>query len=293
MQAPNWNDLRYLLAIKRGQTLRAAARQLRVDDTTVSRRLASLQQGLARQLVERRGGNRLVLTEAGEQVVRAVEIMEQHYASIAAVVGGDTCSGTVRLTSVPILTNRLFTYKFGDLAARYPNLIVELIPDSRDFSLTRREADIAVRLARPATGGMSVKAHRIGTLTYAAYVSRGMPRRLVGPLPWISYDDSMSHLPQARWMERVGVEDGVGKSSLRVHDAETALEAAVSGLGKTLLPSLVADSDRRLRRIDVTVDRPLAAREIWLLAHSDQLELARVAAVMEWVKIIFAKSSRR
>jgi len=293
MQPPNWNDLRYLLAIKRGQTLRAAARQLRVDDTTVSRRLASLQQGLARQLVERRGDNRLVLTEAGERVVRAVEVMERHYASIAALVDGDTCSGTVRLTSVPILTNRLFTYKFGDLATRYPNLIVELIPDSRDFSLTRREADIAVRLARPATGGMSVKAHRIGTLTYGAYVSRDMPHRLVGPLPWISYDDSMSHLPQARWMERVGGEDGAGKSSLRVHDAETALEAAVSGLGKTLLPSLVADSDRRLRRIDVTVDRPLPAREIWLLAHADQLELARVVVVMEWVKIIVATSSRR
>jgi DNA-binding transcriptional LysR family regulator len=272
VQAPNWNDLRYLLAIKRGQTLRAAARQLRVDDTTVSRRLASLQQGLARQLVERRGDNRLVLTEAGERVARAVEVMERHYASIAALVDGDTCSGTVRLTSVPILTNRLFTYKFGDLAARYPNLIVELIPDSRDFNLTRREADIAVRLARPATGGMSVKAHRIGTLTYGAYVS---------------------HLPQARWMERVGGEDGAGKSSLRVHDAETALETAVSGLGKTLLPSLVADSDRRLRRIEVTVDRPLPAREIWLLAHADQLELARVAVVMEWVKIIVAKSSRR
>ena len=292
MQSPNWSDLRYLLAIKRGQTLRAAARQLRVDDTTVSRRLTSLQEGLGKQLIQRRGGSKLVLTEAGERVALAAEAMERHYASVAALVRGDTCSGTVRLTSVPILTNRLFACSFGDLATRYPNLVLELIPDSRDFNLTRREADIAIRLARPVTGGMSVKAHRVGTLNYAPYVSRDMPRRLIRPLPWITYEDSMSHLPHARWMERAGQRDGAGQSSLRVHDAETALEAAVAGLGKTLLPSLVADSDKRLRRIDVTVGEPLPAREIWLLAHADQLELARVAAVIEWVKKIVGKLSR-
>ena len=292
MQSPHWSDLRYLLAIKRGQTLRAAARQLRADDTTVSRRLASLQQGLGIQLVQRREGSKLVLTEVGERVALAAEAMERHYASIAALVRDDICSGTVRLTSVPILTNRLFACSFGDLAARYPNLVVELIPDSREFNLTRREADIAVRLARPASGGMSVKAHRVGTLYYAVYVSRDMPRRLVRPLPWISYEVSMSHLPHAKWMERAGQGDGAGQSSLRVQDAETALEAAVAGLGKTLLPSLVANSDKRLRRIDVTVGGPLPAREIWLLAHADQLGLARVAAVIEWVEKIVAESNR-
>ncbi len=288
MQSPNWSDLRYLLAVKRGQTLRAAARQLRVDDTTVSRRLASLQQGLGKRLIQRREGSKLALTEEGERVALAAEAMERHYASIAALVHDDSCSGTVRLTSVPILTNRLFACCFGDLAAENPNLIVELIPDSRDFNLTRREADIAVRLARPATGGMSVKARRVGTLNYAAYVSKDLPRRLVRPLPWITYEDSMSHLPHARWLERAGQSDGARLSSLRVHDAETALEAAVTGLGKTLLPSLVADRDNRLRRIDVTIGGHLPAREIWLLAHAGQLELARVAAVVEWIKKIVA-----
>jgi DNA-binding transcriptional LysR family regulator len=290
MQSPAWSDLRYLLAIKRGQTLRAAARQLRVDDTTVSRRLASLQQALGKQLIQRRGGSKLVLTEVGERVASAAEAMERNYDSIAVLVRGDTCSGTVRLTSVPILTNRLFACSFGDLAARHPNLVVELIPDSRDFNLTRREADIAVRLARPVSGGMSVKAHRVGNLTYAAYVSRDTPRRLIRSLPWITYEDSMSHLPHANWMERAGQRDGAGRSSLRVHDAETAFEATVAGLGKTLLPPVVADRDRRLRRIDVTVGGPLPAREIWLLAHADQLELTRVTAVIEWVKKIVAKS---
>jgi DNA-binding transcriptional LysR family regulator len=287
----HWNDLRYLLAIKRGQTLRAAARQLHVNVTTVSRRLASLQQDVGERLIQPRGGSKLVLTEVGERVALAAEAMERHFASIAALVRGDTYSGSVRLTSVPILANRLFARSFGDLATRYPNLVVELIPDSRDFNLTRRDADIAVRLARPATGGMRVKAHRVGTLNYAAYVSRVVPQPLVRRLPWISYEDSMSHLPQARWMQRAGRRDATGQCSLRVHDAETALEAAVAGLGKTLLPSLVAERDPRLRRVDVTAAGPLPAREVWLLVHADQLELARVAAVIDWIKKLVAMAN--
>lgn len=86
----------------------------------------------------------------------------------------------------------------------------------------------------------------------------------------------MSHLAHARWMECAGHDDGAGRSSLRVHDAETALEAAVAGLGKTLLPTLVADSDKRLRRIDVMLGRAFPDREIWLLAHADQLGFARM-----------------
>jgi len=293
VQPPDWNDLRYLLAIKRGQTLRAAARQLRVDDTTVSRRLASLERGLGRKLVQRLGDGRLVLTESGERVARDAEAMERHSASIAALVDGDgdACAGTVRVTAVPILANRLFVRNFGDLAARHPGLVVELIPDGRDFNLTRREADVAVRLARPGAGGVSVKTHRIGTLTYAAYAARDMPRRQVQSLPWITYEDSMSHLPHARWMERAA--QAAGRSPLRVHDAETALEGAVVGLGRTLLPTRVADSDKRLGQIDGPADRPVPAREIWLLAHADQMQLARVAAVMQWLEAIVAQPSRR
>jgi len=294
MQSPNWNDLRYVLAIKRGQTLRAAARQLRVDDTTVSRRLASLERGLARRLVQRFGDNKLVLTEIGELVAQDAEAMERHFASIAAIVdrNSDACSGTVRLTSVPILTNRLFARHFCDLAAKHPSLVVELIPDSREFNLSRRESDIAIRLARPTTGGISVKARRIGTLTYAAYASSTIPLEQIRSLPWITYEDSMSHLPQARWMEHARHGDGAGPSTLRVHDAETALEATVAGLGKTLLPTVVADIDTRLRNINVASSRAYPTREIWLLVHADQLEVARVAAVMEWVKGTVTKPRR-
>ena len=286
-----WDDLRYLLAIQRGETVRAAARQLRVDDTTVSRRLASVERALGQKLVQRLGDRRLALTQAGRRVAEEVAGMERHYQSIAATIAGesDACAGTVRLTTVPVLANRLFACRFGGLAARYPSLVVELIPDSRDFNLTRREADIAVRLARPSAGGLAVKASRIGDLAYAAYAARDMPARRVGALPWVTYEDAMSHLPHARWMERAAQDLKAGRSSLRVHDADTAWEAVAAGLGKTLLPVLAADGDPRLRRVDVTGDRPLPGREVWLLAHADQAALPRVAAVSRWVRETMAR----
>jgi DNA-binding transcriptional LysR family regulator len=221
--------------------------------------------------------------------------MEQHFQLIGPSVGDDRDPyiGTVRVTSVPILTNRLLASSARDFIESHPGLIIELIPDSRDFSLTRREADIAIRLARPMTGGMNIKARRIATLEYAVFASTTIPPRKVRWLPWITYEDAMSHLPQARWMSGVMKVSNESLSGLRVHDAETALEATVAGLGRTLLPTVVADRDARLRRLDLNIDRPCPSREIWLLAHADQLELARVRAAIEWVERLVSAAGRK
>jgi DNA-binding transcriptional LysR family regulator len=292
MQPGNWNDLRYLLAVWRGQTLTNAARRLRVDDTTGSRRLAALQTMMGTQLVQRQGDGRLMLTPAGEVVARRAEAMEQQFDSIRDVAGrdGDLCAGTVRVTSVPILINRLFVRSVGALLERHSGLIIELVPDPRDLSLTRREADLAIRLARPAAGGASVKARRIAALEYAAYASTAVKPRDAQHLPWITFDEAMSHLPQARWIARTVRDATRSISGLRVHDVETALEAAAAGLGITLLPTAIADRDTRLRRVPSVGAKPCPSRDIWLLAHADQVKLARVSTVIKWIEEVVAGS---
>jgi DNA-binding transcriptional LysR family regulator len=93
----------------------------------------------------------------------------------------------------------------------------------------------------------------------------------------------MSHLPQARWIARA-TKGGEGEiCGLRVRDAETALEATAAGLGKTLLPTIVAARDTRLHRLDSRVNR-IPSREIWLLAHADQADLPRVVATIKWLE---------
>lgn len=287
MQGPSWNDLRYLLAIQRGQTLRAAARLLSVDDTTVSRRLTSLERELGQQLIERGGDARLRLTETGARVAREAEAMADHFAAIVSG-GSDVFSAAVRVTAVPIVANRVLTHRLRNLITRHPEVSVELIPEGRDLNLTRREADVAIRLARPSTGGTAVKTRRIGTLRYSAYMQRGMRGRRMTLMPWITYDDTMAHLPHARWLEREAQSDSGGRASLRVRDAETALEGTAAGLGKTLLPVLVGNSDARLRQIETPENRPIPEREIWLVVHADLSGMPRIVAVTEWIGESFA-----
>ena len=105
--------------------------------------------------------------------------------------------------------------------------------------------------------------------------------------------DAMSYLPQAKWIvsnARISRESVAG---LRVHDAETALEAAVAGLGKTLLPTLVADRDARLLRLRMDAARPYPSREVWLLVHADQIDVRGVSAAVEWIETVVSSTGRR
>lgn len=282
MRIENWNDLRVLLAVQRGRTLAAAARCLGVDGTTVGRRLAVLEAQSATPLVQRQGDGTLGLTEAGVSVAREAEAMEQHVLRIAggAAAMRDASAGTVRLTAVPMLANRLLAPALAPLLDRYPHLQIELVPDSRNFNLTRRETDLALRLARPASGGSRIKARRLATLGFGAFAPR---RRRPDRLRWIGYDEAMAHLPQARWIAAATRGQPETLTQLRVHDAETAWAAAAAGLGKTLLPRTLAADDRRL--VEIAVEGPaLPAREVWLLGDADQMRLARIATVVGWIE---------
>jgi DNA-binding transcriptional LysR family regulator len=277
MQIKNWNDLRYILAIQRGLTIAAAARALGVDQTTVSRRLAALQEALGRVLVVRQADGTLHLTPDGLAIADRAQAMERQIDLAADGFGDTSCIGTVRLTAVPILANRLLVPAMAGLFAAYPGLLIELIPEGRDLSLLRREADLAIRLARPEAGGAQVIARRIGYLDYAVYAGQAD----AADLPWIIYDEALAHLPQARWLAKAARGRAFG---LRVHDAETALEAVLAGHGKTLLPRIVADGDPRLHRQDSGGYDDLPRRDIWILSHKDRADLARIIAVTDWLR---------
>ncbi len=271
MQAMEWSDLRYVLIVARAGTLAAAARRLGVDQTTVARRLAGAQAALGARLFERRDGA-LYPTKAGEQAIARAAQVEQEVAALErGVAGGDALiAGIVRLTAVPILTNRLLIPAAPTLLARHPRLRVELIAEPRNLSLTRREADIALRLARPETGAALTR--RIGRVDYAVYARR---RRNAGALPWISYEEGLNHLPQARWIAAQDAEP----SPLLLNDAEAIVQAVRAGIGKSLLPCFVGDREPGFRRLS----RVVLSRDIWLLVHRDLRAQARVAAVIDWV----------
>src|SRR5262249_8864384 len=151
-----------------------------------------------------------------------------------------------------------------------------LIADNRDLSLARREADVALRLARPRDGAML--ARRIGKLDYAAYALR---TRDADALPWITYGEGFSYVPQARWIAAQSRMDRGPVSPLAVNDAEALLQAVRGGQGKSLLPCFVGDADGTLVRVGAG---PLLARDIWLLVERELRHLALIEKVIAWIE---------
>jgi DNA-binding transcriptional LysR family regulator len=274
MQGMEWSDLRHVLTVARGGTLAAAARRLGVNQTTVARRLRAVEHALGARLFERRDGV-LAPTAAGEAAIaRAARVEQEVEALKSGVRGGEaSAAGLVRLTAVPVLANRLLIPALPKLFAAHPGLRVELVAEPRNLNLTRREADIALRLARPESG--TALARRIGRLDYAAYA----PRRRGGEsLPWITYEEGLRHLPQARWVAAASNEDG----PLLVNDAEAMLQALHAGLGKAVVPCFVGEGDMRLRRLPGP--KAVLSRPLWLLVHRELRAQPRIAAVIAWLE---------
>jgi DNA-binding transcriptional LysR family regulator len=286
MQMLNWNDLRYVLAISRGRTLAAAARLLGVDDTTVARRLAAAQEMIGTRLYQRLTDGTLQLTTSGQRAALHAERMEREVSALNVALAGadDVVSGTVRVTAVPIIVNHILVPAAQILLKRHSKLQLEFVADARDLSLTRREADLALRLARPRTGGTKVTARRVGTVRYDVYASASCSVRDAKMLPWITYDEAMAHLPQARWIAATAARSHQSIAALHVNDAEALLEAVIAGLGRSLLPCVVADGDSRLRRIGAKQGSPVLSRELWLLTHSELRRLGRIEAVVKWIE---------
>src|ERR1700722_3636394 len=277
------NDLRIVLAVARGGTLAAAARALHVDQTTVARRLAAVEATIGATLCVRDENARRLMTEAGEAAVKAAERVEQCVNSLITSVtrANFKVAGTVRLTAVPVIVNHLLVPALGDLAGHHPRLQLELIAEPRDLSLVKREADLAIRLARPSNdAGAGIVTRRIGAVRYGIYVPATMNNETTAMLPWICYDTSMSALPQARWL---AARQTSGISCVTMNDAEAIMRAIAVGFGRSLLPCAVADRNLDLRREELAGSPAIPSRDAWLLTHPDQRKLARVTAVVDWL----------
>lgn len=290
MQALDWNDLRYLLALAQGGSLAAAARQLGVNATTVGRRLRAAEAALGARLFVRLPDGGLRPSDTGAVALAQAERVAVAMAGLlGAVAGADaTPAGVVRITAVPLLVHHLLVPAAATLTGRHPGLRLELIAEPRNLSLGRHEADIALRLARPAPdAGKAVLARRIGTLAHAVYVPASCPPEAEAALPWLGYEAAMAGLPPARWLALAGRDHST--APIACNDAEAILQAVGCGLGRSLLPCRVADRAPGLRRGAVPPGLPpLPAREVWLLVHPELRPLARIVAMLAWIEQLLA-----
>ena len=277
----NWNDLRVILAVARGRSYADAARTLRVNETTVSRRVAKCESALGAKLFERGGGEHIP-TQAGEELVRRAEKIEIEIQAATEAVAGTAMevAGTVQVTAVPQIANRIIAPRMPELLARHPNLVVHLIAESADLSLMRRETDIALRLARPRDEPRAL-VRRVGDVHYGIYTARSANS---GKADWVTYTEEMRFLPQYRWIADQVKRSSENLSGIRVGDAETLLQALRAGGGKSFLPTWIGDSESELVRVDDGV-APWS-REVWMMTHPESKNLARIRVAADWLVAI-------
>jgi DNA-binding transcriptional LysR family regulator len=203
----NWDDLRFVLALHRHGSVGAASRALKVDPSTIGRRIAALEGELGAQLVVRQPDG-MKLTNAGREVVDAAEQVDARLAQLASRVGGaaEQPRGHVRVSVTDAFTTLLYS-GLALLREDYPEIIVDLLVTSATADLARGEADIAIRAFRETRGDLVVrKVADVGWSLYAApsYLARKPAAKNPCDLRGhsvIGFSDSASRTPGARWLE--------------------------------------------------------------------------------------------
>jgi len=278
----DWSGLRDFLELCRTGSLSAAARRLGVDRNTVARRVAALEETLGLLLFER-GPQGWTRTAAGEELAGLAGRVEEDVLAVArhADARDRAVEGTVRLTTAMHLAAWLLSPALPALRARHPGILLEIAADQRTFDLTRREADLALRMGRPRDTGLV--ARRLSAVAYGFYAGRayqgagrGQEVDLAADL-FLGFDDTLANVPQERWLARLAPDRRV---VFRSNSTAALLAATRTGLGVAVLPRYLADADPALVRLrgPEPVDH-----ELWLLVHGDLRRAPRVRAVIEWV----------
>lgn len=278
-QTENWDDLRIFLAVARAGTLSGAARTLRVNHSTVFRRIGAFEEGLGVRLFERLP-NGYVLTAAGEEMREGALRVEEEITGLSRKVTGQDLrlSGTVRVTTIDMLAFGLLPRHLAGFRKAYPGIALELVIGNATLNLSRREADVALRVGNepPET----LVGRRVGKLVFAVYAS--VEYSELSPEPdlalhdWIGLDSEHAALMRRFSAFLPGVQP-----VLRANSVAAALAAAQAGLGLAPLPCGLADREPDLVRVaplpdDFTLD-------LWLLTHEDLRGTARIRALLDYI----------
>jgi DNA-binding transcriptional LysR family regulator len=280
----NWDDVRIFLAVARAGQILGAARRLELNHATVSRRVAALEDSLGAKLF-RRLTTGSELTPAGERFLAVAERMEADMiAARSELTGGDEAiSGTVRIGAPDGFGVAFLASRLGALTAQHRDLRIQLVPVPRSFSLSRREADIAITTERPSEGRLV--AQKLVDYSLGLYASRdyaqanGLPatqaelqnHRLIGYVPDLVFSPSLAYAQEFSpdWDAAFSISSALGQ-----------VEAVRSGAGIGILHAFIARSLPEL--MPVQAAKPIR-RAYWLVYHESVRPLLRIQVVAGFI----------
>ncbi len=288
----NWNDLRYFLELSRQGKLVRAASRLYVDHTTVSRRITALEKQLDVRLFDKspRGYQ---LTDAGLRLLPMAEEIEAHsnrlYQDIA---GKDTrLSGTVRVSAPEALGSQVIAPRIVRFRRFHPDIEIELVAETRRMSLSKREADIAINLARPESGRLiswKLVDYRLKLYGERGYIATHTPISSIDDLSqhvFVSYIDDLIEMPELRFFEPTIKNAHIVFRSTNV---SAQFNAILNGTGLGLVHCFMAQNQPELQLLlpeEICVDR-----SYWLVVHEDLRHVARVDAVCGFLTQVLRES---
>jgi DNA-binding transcriptional LysR family regulator len=286
-----WDELRIVLAVSRHRTLAAAARALRVNPTTVGRRLEAFERRLGAKLFTKtRDG--LTLTRAGEAAIDTASRIEDDVLAFERRTRDQDArlEGVVRLTAGDGIMLSVAPL-VAAFRSRYPGVQLDLLAENRVIDLARGEADIAIRIVKPTTSTLvAQKVATIGIGLYARddYVARGSRLETLHDLAGhtlVGMAPPFDHGPEAQWLAR----HGVTQYGVRCNTISLALAVAASGAGIAILPHNLAAMEPRLRR--VVREARFQARDVWLVAHREVRNRAPIRATLAFLVDDFKRNA--
>jgi DNA-binding transcriptional LysR family regulator len=280
----NWDNLRYLLALARGGSPDGAARLIKVDESTVRRRLTALEQEAGATLFER-SPLAWQLTRAGTALLRSAEAAEQAIASARAALDADdpALAGTVRVGAPDGIGTMVLAPALARLRRRAPELMIELVTHGSPADLSRREVDLQLIVDPPDSGRHRIRKLRpVSLRLYAArdYLEDAPPIREIGDLvghDFVGYDPSSDFAGTA--IRHLAAFDIAVRPGFICSSVFAQARAAAAGAGLALLPDYMVAPDMAL--VPVLPDAVRVAIEVWLLTHADVARHARVRAVAD------------
>ncbi|KJF68880.1 LysR family transcriptional regulator [Rhizobium nepotum] len=289
----NWDDVRLFLSVARSGQFLSAARKLGVNHATLSRRVSALEAAIGTQLFLR-STNGCELTEEGQRLLEGAERMETEMLNAQANLGRvDTAvAGTVRIGAPDGLGVSFLAPRLGRLTARYPDLKIQLVPVPRSFSLSQREADIAITIERPEQGRLmfsKLTDYSLGLYASAEYLAEyGTPtdvealkrHRRIGYVEDLIFSPSLNYTGEIMrdWDAAFEISSATGQT-----------EAVRSGAGIGILHNYIAGQYPELLRI---MPQMSISRSYWTAYHESARQLVRVRTVVDFLQELVAEERR-
>ena len=279
----DWDDLRLFLAVARTGSLSGAARVLGVTHSTVFRRIGAFEQRMGVRLFDRLPGG-YALTAAGEEMRDSVIRIEDEVAALALKVTGQDQrpNGMIRITATDLLAVGVLPRHIAAFRAQWPGIEVEVIVADAVLDLTRREADIALRLGNP--GQETLIGRRVARLAFALYATPGLFSQTRGDPThgdWIGYGSAHGPLSRSltRWWPQM-------RQVYRTNSIIAAHAAAQTGIGLAALPCVIADCDPALVRAAALPEDFML--DLWVLTHEDLRHTARIRIFVDFIAAALA-----